>query len=71
MTDTVQMPFDAHTKDNAVLLLAAAEELGLDPGVVKTAEGMFIVPKEVHDKAFPPRTAKKADAPAKKAAKKK
>jgi hypothetical protein len=38
-----------------VLLLAAAEDLGLDQSVVKTYEGGFTVPKEVHEKAFPPK----------------
>lgn len=40
------------TSDNAVLLLAAAQELGLDPGVVETTgDGVFRVPQEVVDKA--------------------
>lgn len=40
------------TSDNAVLLLAAAQELGLDPGVVATTgDGVFSVPQEVVDKA--------------------
>lgn len=38
--------------ENAVLLLAAAEELELDPGVVETTSGgTFRVPQEVVDKA--------------------
>lgn len=38
--------------DNAVLLLAAAQELGLDPSVVATtSDGTFNVPQEVVDKA--------------------
>jgi hypothetical protein len=41
----------AITRDNAVLLLAAAEELGLEPGVVKTYEGGFGAPDEVLEKA--------------------
>jgi hypothetical protein len=41
----------AVTRDNAVLLLAAAQELGLDPGVVRTYEGGFGAPDEVLDKA--------------------
>ena len=66
----VEVPFDDNTTDNAVLLLAAAEELGLGAGVVTTTEGSFVVPQEVHDKAFrKPEPEKKA--PAKKAAKKK
>jgi hypothetical protein len=63
MADEVTVPFGDNTADNAVLLLAAAEELGLGQEVVRTTEGSFVVPKEVHDKAFPP--------PAKKATKKK
>lgn len=40
------------TQDNAILLLAAAEELELDKGVVRTSsEGYFTVPQEVADKA--------------------
>ena len=42
----------AMSADNAVLLLAAAEELGLDAGVVETtSDGVFRVPQEVVDKA--------------------
>lgn len=59
MSDEVTVPFDDSTTDNAVLLLAAAEELGLDPAVVRTTEGSFVVPKDVHDKAFPPRARKR------------
>ena len=68
MSDTVTVPYGKDARETAVLLLAAAEELGLDTGVVKTAEGAFVVPPEVHDKAF---SSEKANAPAKKAAKKK
>lgn len=40
------------SQDNAVLLLAAAEELELDPGVVRTtSDNVFIVPKDVAKKA--------------------
>lgn len=56
MSDEVDVPFDDKTSDNAVLLLAAAEDLGLDPAVVRTYEGGFTVPKEVHEKAFPPKS---------------
>lgn len=52
-------------EENAILLLAAAEELKLDPSVVRTTgEGYFLVPQEVADKAFPPKkgAAKKAAA---------
>ena len=54
----VMVPYDANNTDNAVLLLAAAEDLGLDQGVVRTTDMGFVVPEEVHEKAFPP--AKKA-----------
>lgn len=38
--------------DNAVLLLAAAQELGVDASVVETtSEGTFRVPQQVVDKA--------------------
>lgn len=52
MTDTVTVPFGENASDNAVLLLAAAEELDLGAGVVKTSEGAFVVPQEVYDRAF-------------------
>lgn len=49
--DKVKVP--GLTEDNAVLLLAAAEELGLDHRVVAVSpsEGAFVVPSEVADKA--------------------
>ena len=51
--ETVEVPFSANNEETAVLLLAAAEELDLDPAVaVRTSEGNFVVPKEVADKAF-------------------
>ena len=55
MSDEVEVPFDSKPSDQAVLLLAAAEDLGLDADVVKTYEGGFLVPAEVHDKAYPPK----------------
>jgi hypothetical protein len=55
MSDQVNVGFDESPRDQAVLLLAAAEDLGLDQSVVKTYEGGFTVPKEVHEKAFPPK----------------
>jgi hypothetical protein len=67
MTD-VKVPIST---DNAVLLLAAAHELGLDPSVVQTRGGTFVVPSEVNDKAFAPRKSEGDEAPAKKAAAKK
>jgi hypothetical protein len=54
MSDRVEVPFD-NPKDQAILLLAAAEDLGLDADVVRTTEGGFSVPQEVHDKAYPPK----------------
>lgn len=40
------------SRDNAVLLLAAAEELELDAGVVRTtSDNVFIVPESVAKKA--------------------
>ena len=55
MSDEVEVPFGDKPSDQATLLLAAAEDLGLDPGVVRTTEGGFSVPQDVHDKAFPPK----------------
>jgi len=61
MSDQVEIPFDK-ASEQATLLLAAAEELGLEPDVVQTYEGGFRVPKEVNDKAYPPKkTAKKSE----------
>jgi hypothetical protein len=61
--------------DNAILLLAAAEVLGLDAGVVETtSSGTFRVPQKVVDKAGlgkkqpEKKAAAKKAAPAKKAA---
>lgn len=59
MSDEVDVPFDDKPGDQATLLLAAAEELKLDQSVVKTYEGGFLVPKEVHDKAYPPKKSTK------------
>jgi hypothetical protein len=58
----VEVPFGDDASETATLLLAAAEELGLDPGVVATQEGAFLVPTEVNEKAFPPKAAKKSAA---------
>jgi hypothetical protein len=60
MSDLVEVPFDDNNADNATLLLAAAEDLGLDPSVVQTTEGAFLVPQEVHDEAFGKKAAKKS-----------
>ena len=70
MSDAVEVPFDDNPTDQAVLLLAAAEELDLDQSVVATGEGMFVVPQEVHDKAFGKKKAPAKKAAAKKSAKK-
>jgi len=50
--DRIEVPFDNNPSDQATLLLAAAEELGLGSRVVGTREGVFVVPQEVADKAF-------------------
>lgn len=60
MSDDVTVPFDENSSDNAVLLLAAVEELGLDPHVVRTSEGSFVVPQAVYDTAFGPRPKEKS-----------
>lgn len=44
-------PIQANS-DNATLLLAAAEELGLPPEVVRSTDGTFEAPDEVVAKAF-------------------
>lgn len=65
MTD-IKIPFGNNNKDNAVLLLAAAEELGLDSSVVRTSTSAFVVPEDVAKKAG----FNSEGEPAKKAAKK-
>ena len=61
--ELVEVPFGDNASDQATLLLAAAEDLGLDPSTVGTREGAFVVPQEVHDKAFgKPEPAKKTAA---------
>ena len=62
MGDKVEVPFGDNASETATLLLAAAEELGLDQRVVGTVEGGFLVPDEVNKKAFPPKAAKKTAA---------
>jgi hypothetical protein len=52
VSEQVEVLFNDNPSEQATLLLAAAEDLGLDPGVVGTTEGAFVVPQEVHDKAF-------------------
>ena len=61
MSDQVEVPFGDEPGEQATLLLAAAEELGLDPDVVRTSEGAFVVPSEVNDKAYPPKKSKKSE----------
>lgn len=61
--EPVEVDFDDDPGKQATLLLAAAEDLGLDPSEVRTSGGGFVVSQEVHDKAFG-----KKKAPAKKAA---
>lgn len=62
MSDLVEVPFGENASETATLLLAAAEDLGLDQSVVGTQEGAFLVPDEVNKKAFPPKAAKKTAA---------
>lgn len=51
MTDNI-VKVEGLTAENAVLLLAAAEELDLDPSVVQTTtDNVFLVPAEVAEKA--------------------
>lgn len=54
MTD-VKIPFGDNASDTAVLLLLAAQELELDPSVVRTQpmQNRFSVPAEVAERAFP------------------
>ena len=62
----IEVPLGNNATDTAVLLLAAAQELGLPPAVITTTSGAFQVPQEVHDRAFGPRA--DTPAPAKKVA---
>ena len=66
--ENIEVPFEGDAQDKAVLLMEAAQSLDLPKQVVRTGNGVFIVPKEVHDKAFGKSGAKKtaAKAPAKK-----
>ena len=64
----VDVPFEGKAAEKAVLLLDAAETLGLDASVVRTYPGGFSVPEEVEKKAFGKQD---APPPAKKAAAKK
>ncbi len=52
MSDIVTIPFGDSAQDTAVLLLAAVEDLGLEPSVVTTGSfGNFFAPKEVAEAA--------------------
>lgn len=53
MSEEVEVEYGESAADTAVLLLAAAEELGLEPYVVRTtSDRVFLVPQEVKDKVF-------------------
>lgn len=69
-TEEVEVEFGDEPGDTAVLLLEAAEELDLDPSVVKTGGRVFVVPQEVRDKAFG-KPEKKSESKAKKSTAKK
>lgn len=59
----VEVPYGDKPEETAVLLLAAAEELDLDPWVVRTVGGdVFMVPESVKAKAFPTKAAAKKTA---------
>ena len=49
---------EGQDEGTAYLLLQSAEDLGLDPGVVRTSGSGFVVPAEVYEQAFPERKAK-------------
>lgn len=74
MSDNVEVPFD-NAADQATLLLAAAEELDMEAGVVQTTSFGFLVPAEVAKKAgLEPKESedeKSEEKPAKKTAAKK
>jgi hypothetical protein len=61
--EPVEIAFDDDPGKQATLLLAAAEDLDLDQGEVRTTAGGFLVSQEIAEKAFP-----KKKAAAKKAA---
>lgn len=66
----VEVPFGEDAGETATLLLAAAEDLELDPGVVRTGTGVFLAPPDVVKKAGV-KTSDDDDKPTKKAAAKK
>jgi len=49
--EEVEVPFGDNPTETAVLLLAAAEESGVDQSVVRTGTGVFYAPKSIADKA--------------------
>lgn len=57
------------SRDNAILLIAAARELGLDETEIRTTSGGYLVPDAIAEHAFPTEAPKKA--PAKKTTAKK
>jgi hypothetical protein len=58
--ELVEVPFE-NARDQAVLLLAAAQEQGLDPSVVRTTVHGFLVPATLRDQALTGDVAKKAE----------
>lgn len=67
MTDVI---IEGRSKDNAILLIAAAREIGADETLVRTTTSGYIVPEEIAAAAFPTEKAEEK-APAKKAVAKK
>lgn len=67
MTD---VQIEGRSRDTAILLLAAAEDLGLDASVVRTTTTGYIVPEDVA-KAYEGEEPAAKKAPAKKTAAKK
>ncbi len=47
----VEISFGDNASDTAILLLAAAAELGRDASEVRTTKGAFVVPEEIADAA--------------------
>lgn len=47
----VKIPFGDKNGETAVLLLAAAEDLGLDPAEVRATTGAFVVSEEIANAA--------------------
>jgi len=58
----VEVPFEDDPGEQATMLLAAAEDLGMGQEVVQTRSGAFYVPEEVRDKASGSGTEQKQDA---------